>query len=327
MAYLATLEGESITLDDLFNVNDYLGVRYFGVPTWNRIKQFACELTEKAKNHPTAYYVASLKNDPKKPSQLSCDLFGFNDVMGVCFMGDSAWNALKCDLDAEVMGSLTSGLKSVAKSVGKAATGVTKAATTVAKTAINAPASVMNYAMKKTPLKYTPTAWLYNKVEDSATSKARNAVKNTTQKALDTSSAATYALLTNTPLKYTPTGQFLTQIEKTKEKAGITSKGTAGVYESDAEYKARMKKAGAAASKAASAASAKTTAAVKAEKQAKALTQQAQVAQQQAQVAQQEQAAAEQALNVMENRVESKYAPIVMIGCFGLLALALLKNK
>ena len=40
MAQLCTLEGEykGLSIDDLFDVNDFLGVKIFGVDNWNKIK-------------------------------------------------------------------------------------------------------------------------------------------------------------------------------------------------------------------------------------------------------------------------------------------------
>lgn len=330
MAYLATLEGEetnTITLDDLFNVNDYLGVRYFGVPAWNRIKAFACQITENAKDHPTAFLFASIgkpKNDNTKPSELSYKLFGFNDLMGGVCMGEAVWDAVKREIDGELLGF---SISSIGKGIANAAKGVAKATTTVAKAAVNAPAKVAELAVTKTPLKYTPTAQLYKYIDDKTTSKVRDATKSAAQKTLDVSSEMYYKLATKTPLlKYTPTAKLIAQTEKVKEEAGITSKGTADVYETDAEYAAKKQAAAKAAAQAASAASKQRTAELKAASQKQDLATQAVVAQQAQQAAEQEQAATQQALDVMEDRVTSKYAPIVMIGVFGLLALAIFKK-
>ena len=298
MAYLATLEGDgNITLDDLFNVNDYLGVKYFGVPAWNRIKEFACKLTQNAASSPTLFCIANCDKEYNKPSELSCALFGFVDDMGVCAMGSTAWNTLKRKIDSELLGGW---LTNTVKKVGGAAGTLVDAA----KTVVNAPAKVMDFVVNDTPLKYTPAGYVYNKVDDYVLEPVRDTTKNVVQAVTDLSNAAVYNLATKVPLiNMTPTAKLVAAQTQAKEAAGITTPGTTGLYESpEAEAAARG------AAKAAAAASAQRTAGVEKAK------------------LKQEQAATQKALDVMENRAESKYAPIVMIGVFGLLALSILKK-
>lgn len=314
MAYLATLEGDgNITLDDLFNVNDYLGVKYFGVPAWNRIKQFACKLTQNAANSPTLFCIANCDKEYNKPSELSCALFGYVDEMGVCAMGSTAWNTLKRKIDSELLGGwLTSGIKKI----GSAAGTVVDAT----KAVVNAPAKALDYVVNETPLKYTPAAYVYNKVDDYVLDPARNVVKDTVQAVSDLSNAALYNVATKVPLiNMTPTAKLVAAQTQVNEAAGLTTPGTTGLYESPeakaereaaeaAEAQRQAEAAARGAAKAAAAASAQRTAGVEKAK------------------IKQEQAATQKALDVMENRAESKYAPIVMIGVFGLLALSILKK-
>lgn len=327
MALLATLEGDgNITLDDLFNVNDFLGVKYFGVDNWNIIKDFVCKLTQKAANQPALFCIANIDKDFSKPSQLSCALLGYNDELGVCAMGSTAWNTLKCKLDDELLGF---SLKSVAKKVG----GAVKTAANVATTVATAPIKAGEYLINETPLKYTPGAMLYNKTQDLKETYIDDPTKNLVQTAVDMSSGAMYDLATKTPLKYTGTGQLVKLVEETREASGVTSPGTANVEPSQEEIIAQKRAAAEAAAKAASKASTiqskQITASnkLKAQKEATAAAQAAEAAAQQAAAqAQQETAATQQALDVMESRVTSKYAPIILAGVFGLLALTVLKK-
>lgn len=312
MAYLATLEGEGITLDDLFNVNDYLGVKYFGVDAWNRIKNYACKLTESAANSPIMFCIANCDKDFTKPSELSCALFGFVDDMGVCAMGSTAWNTLKCRLDGELLGGwLTSAVKKVGSGVSSAANVVKEIAT--------APLTAANYIATETPLKYTPGAYLYNKATEAKDKYIDQPVKDTVQTVTDLTSSALYNVSTKTPLKYTGIGQIMKLAQKAREAAGITSKGTAQVYESDAAKAERE------ASEAAEAQRLAEAAARGAAKAAEKASQQRTAGVEQAKI-KKEQATTQKALEVMENRAESKYKPIVMAGVFGLLALAVLKK-
>ena len=330
MAYLATLEGEDdkigITLDDLFNVNDYLGVRIFGVEPWNRIKAFACQLTTNAARYPVLFCISNVNRDFQKPSPLACQLFGFNDTMGVCALGSTTWNTLKSRLDDELLGfSITGAISSAVNKVTNVASKPVEIANKVFKTAVDVPNKVIDTVVNKTPIKYTPFATLVNKATE-AQKKLLNTAKNVTQTTVDTVSAGTNALVDKTPLKYVGTAQVIAAAEKTKEKAGVTSPGTTGQLPT-AEETAELKyKAAKAAAEAASAASKKqmselTKAAIKKKEEEKTAE-----AQKVAEVAKQEQAAAEKALDVMENRVSSKYAPIFIAGAFGLLAIMALKK-
>lgn len=312
MAYLATLEGDgNITLDDLFNVNDYLGVKYFGVPAWNRIKEFACKLTQNAASSPTLFCIANCDKEYNKPSELSCALFGFVDDMGVCAMGSTAWNTLKRKIDSELLGGW---LTNTVKKVGGAAGTLVDAA----KTVVNAPAKVMDFVVNDTPLKYTPAGYVYNKVDDYVLEPVRDTTKNVVQAVTDVSNAALYNLATKVPLiNMTPTAKLVAAQTQAKEAAGLTTPGTTGLYES-AEARAEREAAEAAAAQAEAAARGAAKAAAAASAQRSAGVAQAKL--------KQEKAATQKALDVMENRAESKYAPIVMIGVFGLLALSILKK-
>ena len=110
MALLTTLEGEDqatgITVEDLFNVNDYMGVRIFGVDAWNKVKQAAAIIAQKAANSPYLFYLraqGSANSVPGQYSQLGRDLWGYNDRAGVELMGAATWGAVKNQFD-ELLG-------------------------------------------------------------------------------------------------------------------------------------------------------------------------------------------------------------------------------
>ena len=158
MAELATLEGAQtgISLDDLFNVNDYLGVKYFGVDDWNKIKKYACEITRKAAKNPVLFYVDSLKVDypTYQESPLSKAIFGFNDAYGSAAFGSVPWGRLKVKLDNELLGGIWDTIK---KGIGYVDV-FSNLPGTAAKSAIT-------YVSEKTPLKEIPTySFFYEKI-------------------------------------------------------------------------------------------------------------------------------------------------------------------
>lgn len=320
MALLATLEGENgtITLNDLFDVNDFLGVRYFGPENWNRIKKCACIITSNASNSPVVFWLDNLKNDYPQPSELSKCLFGFNDRLGARCMGSPAWNAVKSKIDAELLGF---SIGSIASSIGS---GLKKAGN-VAKTVVTAPLTIGEKVWTETPLKYTPGGKLV-----SLTQKARKQVSepitDAAQMVMDKTSQLLYTAATETPLKYTGTGQIIAATEKAKEAAGITSPGTAEVYETQEEINAKKRAAAEAAAKAASAASAKQAQSLAAAKKLKAEKEQTAAAQAQAIAAQQEAAATQTALEHANETLSSKYAPWILGGAGLLVALSILKK-
>lgn len=320
MAMLATLEGENgITLDDLFEVNDFLGVKYFGAPIWNKIKKYVCDLTTNAAAAPAAFYIGTLKEDyPNyKPSELSCELLGFNDVAGCSLMGSVPWERLKVKIDNDLLGW---------PSVGSAIRGGARVVSKGAKAVVSAPKAAIDYLVEETPLEYVPGISLTKQAYDYVLDQPRETAADVTQATQDIYSKAQQTLWEETPLKYTPTGYVVKEIEKGKEQAGILTPGTAGVYDSPEVAAAKEEAARAAALR--HGAEASTQAA-----QTENLTRSVQLAQQRAIAAQEaaaqaaaEQAVTQQALDVMEARATSKYAPIIMAGMFGLLALSILKK-
>lgn len=320
MALLATLEGENgtITLNDLFDVNDFLGVRYFGPENWNRIKKCACIITSNASNSPVVFWLDNLKNDYPQPSELSKCLFGFNDRLGARCMGAPAWNAVKSKIDTELLGL---SIGSIASSIGS---GLKKAGNVV-KTVATAPLTIGEKVWTETPLKYTPGGKLV-----SFTQKARKQVSepitDTAQMVTDKTSQLLYTAATQTPLKYTGTGQLIAATEKAREAAGVTSAGTAEVYETQEEINAKKRAAAEAAAKAASAASAKQAQSLAAAKKLKAEKEQTAAAQAEAIAAQQEAAATQTALEHANETLSSKYAPWILGGAGLLVALSILKK-
>ena len=108
MALLTTLEGEDaapLTINDLFNVNDYYGVKLFG-DSWNQVKRAAAIIAQRAANAPIMFYLRSQKNDNNTGmfSQLGRDLWGYNDRAGVALLGRATWNAVKGEFD-ELLGA------------------------------------------------------------------------------------------------------------------------------------------------------------------------------------------------------------------------------
>lgn len=321
MALLATLEGENgtITLDDLFDVNDFLGVRYFGPENWNRIKKCACIITSNASNSPVVFWLDNLKNEYPQPSELSKCLFGFNDRLGARCMGAPAWNAVKSKIDNELLGSfsITKGLKKVGSAVKKGASVVKDVAT--------APLTIGEKLWTETPLKYTPGGVFVEKASDIR-EKVSTPIKDAAQYTADKTSQLLYTAATETPLKYTGYGQMTKLIEKAREAAGITTPGTADVYESQEEINAKKRAAAEAAAKAASAASAKQAQQLAAAKKLKAEKEQTAAAQAEAIAAQQEAAATATALEHANETLSSKYAPWILGGAGLLVALSILKK-
>lgn len=322
-ATLATLEGneKGITLNDLFDVNDYLGVKYFGPEDWNRVKKCACLITMKAAKNPVLFYIDSLKDDYKdyKPSQLANCVFGFNDAAGVELMGSLPWERCKLKIDNELLGwpDIGGAIKSVGSGIKKAA-GVVKDVAT-------APLTIGEKVWTETPLKVTPGGVFVKKASEIQ-KKAAAPVKDAVQYVTDTSSNFLYKAATKTPIKYTGTGQIIKMLEKAREASGVTTPGTAEVYESQAEKDAKAAAAAAAAGRAAAAATAKQAEQLKAAKNLKAQKEQTAAAEAAAAAAAAEQAVTQTQLEQTQATLTSKYAPWVLGGCGLLLALSILKK-
>lgn len=322
-AMLATLEGneKGITLNDLFDVNDYLGIKYFGPEDWNRVKKCACIITMKAAKNPVLFYIDSLKDDYKdyKPSQLANCVFGFNDAAGVELMGSLPWERCKVKIDNELLGlSIGGALKKVGSGIKKAA-GIAYDVATV-------PIKAGEYVIEKTPLKYTPGAKWYKKTTGLKEKFVDTPVKSGAQQIVDKTSQTMYKFATETPFKYTGAGQIVKYLEKGREAAGITSPGTAEVYQSEEEIKRQKRAAAEAAAKAASAASTAKSKEITAAKKLKAEAEQKAAAEAAAAAAAAEQAATQNQLEQTQAVLTSKYAPWVLGGCGLLLALSILKK-
>lgn len=334
MAYLATLEGDgTITLDDLFDVNDYLGTKIFGVDLWNRIKEKVCSMATEAMEDPTFYCVKNIRFRAT-PSALGQKIMGYNDRLGVCAMGSTAWSSLKGEIESELLGfslsDIGSGLRKAGEWVSDKVSDVLsvpgKVATSAAKLMIAAPTKALKYMTSETPLKYLPASMAYNYIDDTVNEPIRDTVAENVQNSVDLVNEAYNKLVSKTALKYLPNAQLLTSTAKTLEKSGAVTPGTADVYDSPEEKAAKERakwQAVAQAQREAAAAGQKNAdkayAGEKAAKEA--------IAAQEAYEAQQAVLdETQQDLNIMQQRVTSKYAPIVMVGCFGLLAIALLKK-
>ncbi|MBQ2014655.1 MAG: hypothetical protein II242_05660 [Peptococcaceae bacterium] len=110
MALLTTFEGTEtqaapLTISDLFNVNDYFGVKLFG-DAWNDVKRAAAIIAQRAVNDPIMFYISSLSNNqaaPGKSSEAGRKLWGYNDAAGVELLGAPCWGAVKSEFD-ELLG-------------------------------------------------------------------------------------------------------------------------------------------------------------------------------------------------------------------------------
>lgn len=111
MAYLTTFEGEDtataapITIKDLFNVNDYYGVKLFG-NAWNDVKRAAAIIAQRAVNAPILFYIRAQGNAKAAPgtsSEMGRKLWGYNDRAGVELLGAPTWGAVKSEFD-ELLG-------------------------------------------------------------------------------------------------------------------------------------------------------------------------------------------------------------------------------
>lgn len=110
MAYLQTLEGEDtatapITINDLFAVNDFYGLKLFG-DAWPDVKKAAAIIAQRAANSPIMFYIRSQANNNATPGQSSAmgrKLWGYNDRAGVELLGAPCWNAVKSEFD-ELLG-------------------------------------------------------------------------------------------------------------------------------------------------------------------------------------------------------------------------------
>lgn len=110
MAYLTTLEGDDtetapITINDLFAVNDFYGLKLFG-NAWPDVKKAAAIIAQRAANSPIMFYIRSQANNnatPGKSSAMGRKLWGYNDRAGVELLGAPCWNAVKSEFD-ELLG-------------------------------------------------------------------------------------------------------------------------------------------------------------------------------------------------------------------------------
>lgn len=323
-AMLATLEGneKGITLNDLFDVNDYLGVKYFGPEDWNRVKKCACIITMKAAKNPVLFYIDSLKDDYKdyKPSQLANCVFGFNDAAGVELMGSLPWERCKVKIDNELLG-----WPSIGGVINKIGSGI-KTAAGYAYDVATAPIKAGEYIMEKTPLKYTPGAKWYKTTKEYKEKYVDTPVKSTTQAVVDKTSGTMYKIATETPLKYTGTGQIVKYLEKGREAAGVTSPGTAEVYESEEEKIRRMRAEEAEARRLKDEAEQKEAEEIRQMRAAEAAARRLKDETEQKEAAEAAQAATQNQLEQTQAVLTSKYAPWVLGGAGLLLALSILKK-
>lgn len=111
MAYLTTFEGEDtataapLTIQDLFNVNDYYGVKLFG-DAWNDVKRAAAIIAQRAVNAPILFYIRAqgkANAAPGQSSEMGRKLWGYNDAAGVELLGAPTWGAVKNEFD-ELLG-------------------------------------------------------------------------------------------------------------------------------------------------------------------------------------------------------------------------------
>lgn len=124
MAYLTTLEGEDtatapITINDLFAVNDFYGLKLFG-DAWPDVKKAAAIIAQRAANSPIMFYIRSQANNnatPGKSSAMGRKLWGYNDRAGVELLGAPCWNAVKSEFDELLGWNLFSTIKKVGETL------------------------------------------------------------------------------------------------------------------------------------------------------------------------------------------------------------------
>lgn len=124
MALLTTFEGTEtqaapLTISDLFNVNDYFGVKLFG-DAWNDVKRAAAIIAQRAVNAPIMFYISSLSNNqaaPGKSSEAGRKLWGYNDAAGVELLGAPCWGAVKHEFDELLGWNPFTTVKSVIKTI------------------------------------------------------------------------------------------------------------------------------------------------------------------------------------------------------------------
>lgn len=119
MAMITTFEAETspITIDDLFKVNDFFGIKLFG-NYWPQIKQAAAQIAQKAVDAPIMFYVRSLGNENQVPGQSSTlgrALWGYNDAAGVELLGSATWSAVKGEMDELLGWNIFSAARKVAQ--------------------------------------------------------------------------------------------------------------------------------------------------------------------------------------------------------------------
>ena len=110
MVYLTTFEGVDtatapISINDLFAVNDFYGIKLFG-DAWPDVKKAAAIIAQRAANSPIMFYIRSQANNNATPGQSSAmgrKLWGYNDRAGVELLGAPCWNAVKSEFD-ELLG-------------------------------------------------------------------------------------------------------------------------------------------------------------------------------------------------------------------------------
>lgn len=108
MALITTFEGvqNPITVNDLFNVNDFMGVRMFGPDAWPQVKKAAAIIAQRAANAPILFFLRSQGTNTQaagQSSELGRKLWGYNDRAGVELLGAAAWGAVKNEFD-ELLG-------------------------------------------------------------------------------------------------------------------------------------------------------------------------------------------------------------------------------
>lgn len=332
MALLATLEGETmdkgISLNDLFDVNDFLGIKYFGPYDWDRIKKYACQITRTAANRPNVFFIENLSKNYPKNAGYGSALMGYNDTLGVACMGAPAWETVKNKIDCELLGwNPISAVKDAVTSIGEKAGEVLRPATNITKKILDTPLKIYSKVINAVPgSQYNPVTQLYNKYTDTKEKFVDNPTKEVLQQTVDTSSGVIYKIATESPLKYLPTAQLIAATEKARETAGITSPGTAGVYMTAAQAEEEEKKKKEAAARHAALASQQATQ-FENERRAKILAEDASAkAQAEAATAQAEAAVIQQNLEQTQATLSNKYAPWILGGAGLLLALSILKK-
>lgn len=239
MAMIHTFEADTapITIDDLFNVNDYYGIKLFG-DAWNDVKKAACIIAQKAANAPIMFYLRSFANEstPGQHNPMSAKLWGYNDNAGVALLGGATWDALKGEFDELLGWNPFSAIKSVVTAPSRAISYVAKKIESTKIPGISEAAGLIDKMQAGTRTAITaPTTFAersynaatgqgFNTAGEIAAQREREAAKNREQMMLDQTAraSAAAAAAAKAQAEYEKAQAELTSLENVAKQVGLT---------------------------------------------------------------------------------------------------------